>query len=236
MKSNANVVGLICSALGGVLLLPVANLIVSAFGWSIRLTHPSLYKGIIACAELYVSIKLLKMRKYLSGIQKKCLSVIAPMVMIISFISLLPGMNDYIAWTSIVVIQFSCILILHAGRQKHVFNILCNVLAIPLIVIISVFLSVGFFMVDFGYSEVVREIVSPDEKHIIEVVNIDQGALGGDTAVYVVKNPTLFVPFGHLFTLENLIYRGEWNTWDDLKIEWIDRNTAIVNGVEHRIE
>ena len=121
------------------------------------------------------------------------------------------------------------------GMQKHVFNILCNVLTVPVILFISAFLAVGVFMINFGYTEVLKEIASPDNKCYVEIAYVDQGALGGDMVVYAKKNPSNFPLAGHVFKLEKRLYIGDGST-ENMCIEWLDDSTVKVNGIEHIVK
>ncbi len=98
-----------------------------------------------------------------------------------------------------------------------------------------IFVSIGIFSL-FGnitQNTVIKTVKSPKEKHYAQVIACDQGALGGNTLVYVCESE----PF--IFKIKRLpkkIYQGEWGEFEDMKIYWKEDNCLVINSAEYEIE
>ena len=100
---------------------------------------------------------------------------------------------------------------------------------------------IGFFSLlvvffPIGQNTVVQTVESPSGKYYAEVIDSDQGALGGDTVVnvYEEKGINLF-----LFKIEKepqRVYLGEWGAFENMEIYWKDDGCIVINSVEHKIE
>ncbi len=116
-------------------------------------------------------------------------------------------------------------------RQKGIARaIVAGVLA-SLLFMFSFFM---FLVSGIGQNTVVKTVNSPTGRYTAELVDSDQGALGGDTVVYVTDN-LLSVDFG-LVTIhkqKERIYMGEWGAYKGLTLRWIDKDTLKVGGNEY---
>lgn len=109
--------------------------------------------------------------------------------------------------------------------------VLCAVLIFPTFA----FAPFMILLKDFGKVTVVKTILSPDQKHEAQLIDIDQGALGGATEIQVVKHRKnrncLF--YDEKPPME--LYSTGWGAADNLNIEWKDENTLLINGAEYPI-
>jgi hypothetical protein len=87
------------------------------------------------------------------------------------------------------------------------------------------FLSFGFFLSDFGLTEEIRTVPSPNSNYSLVVVNVNQGALGGNTLINVRRSYLGMVEW------KRRIYIGRWG--EQPNIEWVGNYEISVNG-EHR--
>lgn len=83
-----------------------------------------------------------------------------------------------------------------------------------------------------GSEEIVEKIESPSKKYYAELVNADQGALGGDTIVNVYET----VGFENfMFTVKAFpkeVYRGDWYEWENLDMYWKNDTCLCINSQE----
>lgn len=96
------------------------------------------------------------------------------------------------------------------------------------------FLAVG----DFGQRTVVETVSSTAETYYAEVVDHDQGALGGSTSVIVRKRKPVVVN-AIVFSVEKepkSIYVGGWGAYEDINIYWKNDSSLVVNSVEYNID
>ena len=108
-----------------------------------------------------------------------------------------------------------------------------SLLVSPVFVILVLML---ILMSDFGRTTVVQRIESPDERHLALLVDVDQGALGGNTDVFIEHKQNAF-DFGFFFLgKKTLIYRTGWGAFKDMELEWKDEETILINGKAFQVE
>ncbi len=110
-----------------------------------------------------------------------------------------------------------------------------NVATITLLVII-VLAVVYIFALVFGEisdSTVIKTIESPNGNYYAEVIESDQGALGGNTLVYVYKDIDIFNK--NLKIRCKKLYQGSWGEFKNMNIHWKNDECIVINSVEYKI-
>ena len=69
-----------------------------------------------------------------------------------------------------------------------------------------------------------------------EVIDSDQGALGGDTLVNVYKKGELNIFIFKIKKKPQRVYLGEWGEYKNMQIYWKNENCLIINSTEYKIE
>jgi len=99
---------------------------------------------------------------------------------------------------------------------------------IVLILFYMLVLTLGYVLsgfmafVDIGKDTVLNQTYSPDKKFRIDVIDSDQGALGGDTYVDLYKEY-----FNLVQQKIKIIYHGPYG--DKPKVKWLDNENVIIN-------
>lgn len=95
-------------------------------------------------------------------------------------------------------------------------------------------LMFGFLFFTFGqigYSQTVTTALSPEGTYRAEVIEVDQGGLGGDTLVRVCH-----VPFHWDLCLveaqrkPRTVYIGQWGEFESMTLSWQSEQTLLING------
>ncbi|MCR5809148.1 MAG: DUF5412 domain-containing protein [Clostridiales bacterium] len=112
------------------------------------------------------------------------------------------------------------------------------VLVIPcilcfLLLILSFF---GILLGSFGKTEVVRTEPSPNGRYIAEIIDDDQGALGGNTFVNVRRNINVDLGIVKLSGKLKNVWNGGYGEFNDMTLEWKDDETLLINGREYTIK
>ena len=89
---------------------------------------------------------------------------------------------------------------------------------------------------DLGENIVVQTVESPNGTYYAEVINSDQGALGGDTLVDVTENKKFDALIFTISKKSKRVYHGEWGEFEDMEIYWKNENCLVINSVEYMIE
>ena len=86
-----------------------------------------------------------------------------------------------------------------------------------------------------GEETVVKTLPSPEGTYYAEVVDSDQGAMGGATYVQV-YHPPVFSCF--LFKVEDpptVVYTGKWGEYKHMDIRWKSEDCLLIDGQEYPI-
>lgn len=102
----------------------------------------------------------------------------------------------------------------------------------------AILLCLSVFIVfagQFTEKTVVNRILSPESIRFAEIVDSDQGALGGNTVIYVKDtHKTDFLLFS--IGKSKRIYVGEWKEYENMKIYWKDENYLVINSEEYAVK
>ena len=89
---------------------------------------------------------------------------------------------------------------------------------------------------NIGCTTVVQSAVSPDGAYYAELIDDDQGALGGNTEVLVRDNWCFDGLFFNVTEQFSVIYHGKWGEFKDMTIRWKDDRCLLINEKEYPIE
>ena len=96
----------------------------------------------------------------------------------------------------------------------------------------------GFFLFLFGnigQNTVVQTVESPEGKYYAQVIDSDQGALGGDTIVYVYRNSKADTILFQIQKKPQKVYTGDWGEFKTMHIQWKNDRCLTINSVEYPI-
>lgn len=90
---------------------------------------------------------------------------------------------------------------------------------------------------DFGAVKVVKSRMSPNDLYLAEIIDSDQGALGGDTLVNVTDiSRSIDLFFGVLQKNPMRIYTGDWGEFDTMVLQWETDHILYINGERYTVE
>lgn len=82
---------------------------------------------------------------------------------------------------------------------------------------------------------VVRTVGSPSGQYYVEVIDSDQGALGGDTRVELNERVLDLGVFGILKKPRRL-YTGHYGEYMDMEIYWKDDSCVVIDSVCYSVD
>lgn len=135
---------------------------------------------------------------------------------------------------SLIPAGCSCFLIVKYGKPLAI-KIATLGLFSQILLLILFFGFIALLFGNIGQDTVVQTVESPSGKYYAQVIDSDQGALGGDTLVNVYEKKCIDV---FLFKIEKKpqnVYLGNWGEFDTMKIHWKNDNCLIINGKEYEI-
>lgn len=115
-------------------------------------------------------------------------------------------------------------------KRKIIVSLACIIFFIPICFISLLDVLFG----DFGVNKVIQVEYSPDKKYKAEVVDSDQGALGGAVFVNICNSePVIDLYFIKVSKKPRCVYSGEWGGYEGMELYWKDNHTLSVNGSEY---
>ncbi|MGH4141152.1 DUF5412 family protein [Clostridium sp.] len=125
--------------------------------------------------------------------------------------------ETFIPVTLFVIFPSLLIFPLFCSEKSHrIFKFLSNFSYILILII----LFVGLIFTD---ATLVKLVDSPNNKQMIEVYSINNGAVGGSTRVYLAEK------YCYLFKKNRLIYTGHYGEGNDV-VKWIDSNHVQIDS------
>lgn len=231
MKKAASAAGWVL--LGIFLFLPLGKALCAGLGYRLEPANGAVLAVLAALLSAgAVVLSLVSNEGQALGISRVWYALLPPLTLV-NGVFLLDG--GALAWMGVIVCVGCCgYLAIRFGRPltlQALALVLAGFLAFP----IGLF---GFFSLvlgDFGVKTVVSRIPSPDAAYYAEVVNSDQGALGGDTQVYVRWNKGYEGLLFRVYKTPRLVYCGEWGEAADMDIFWEGSGCLVINGTQYHI-
>lgn len=117
---------------------------------------------------------------------------------------------------------------------------LCKAAAIFSVVagmLVGLFVGLTTLFSNFGHTEVLKTLASPSKTFEARVIDVDQGALGGNTLVDVRDcRFSLDVGFCVIRRRDRRVYNGPWGEGKKMKIVWCGDETLIVGGHAYQLD
>lgn len=93
-----------------------------------------------------------------------------------------------------------------------------------------------FSLFPIGQTTVIQTLPSPEGTHYAELIDDDQGALGGATVVNVyTPSAKIDLFFLQISKDPQQVYYGDWGKFENMKLEWESETVLLINGAPHEI-
>lgn len=159
--------------------------------------------------------------------------------------------RDGAVWKHILLGFLAVLLIVGAAclffccRVCLPYKITCGIVSLGLLLVFVLaiaWMSFCFLLErlvgELGETTVVKELSSPNQGYVAEVVDVDLGATGGDTIVRVSgQGKEIPLLIGKMTnTVRQVVYEGEWGEFQTMEIRWKDEHTLEIDGKEYDVE
>lgn len=233
LRDNAAVKGLAKAApflLGGLfLLLPLCKIAAYGLNYTFRLNHPTAYGAGIAAAALLLAGAL-----FLPGVSVgkpgRAAASFLPFLALLHGGALFSGAGTAGAAIAAVLTAFAAAAVFLRWKARAVLMAVMGCLAVLLFVLLALLIGLRGAFSGFSQDTVIRTLLSPDGLHTAEVIDRDQGALGGNTVVAVREARPLSIGIGQFEKKPVVLYRGEWKDSETIDIAWQDNNTLQIDS------
>lgn len=234
MKRTIAVSGAILFAL--VVVLPFGTLIFSCFGYTFQLERAAAFAIVTALFSFCSAVLSIKEKEACEGGMMKVLfALLAPLSLMNAMVYMFENSSIWVGAGMFICIGCCLFLTIKHGNPLTLKITTLTVFAFMLLPIC--FLSfMALIFGNIGQNTVVQSIESPSGAYYVEVIDSDQGALGGDTLVEVYENKEIRTLVFKISRKPQRVYLGDWGEFDDMDIYWKDDSCLVINSVEYEIE
>ena len=234
MKKAIPVLG--CVLFSFVVLLPFGVILFDCFGYTFRLASYFAFGIVTALLAVGTMILCTVMKK---PIENKAVEVLFALITPFSLINTVFYLFEC-STASTAVSMFVCVccciyLAIRYGKPLAL-KITALVLSALMILPIGFFGFIALIFGDLGQITVVQSVESPTGAYYAEVVDSDQGALGGDTYVTVYENKSIDTLLFKISKEPQGVYHGDWGEFMNMEIYWKDDHCLVINSVEYTIK
>lgn len=226
---------LICLLFTLTILYPAGVIITACLGYRFELISVPAFA--IAIAALSVCMVVLDLI-FKSTIENKTIQILLAIITPLSFINAVFYIFEcpriWVIASALISAGCCCYLAVEYGKSlplKIVTLVLTTLMVLP----IGFFSFIALIWGNFGQNTVVQTVESPSGKYYAQVIDSDQGALGGDTLVDVYKKSGINLLFFKIERKPQRVYFGDWGEFKYMQIYWKDDHCLVINSVEYEI-
>ena len=88
---------------------------------------------------------------------------------------------------------------------------------------------------NIGVNTVVQTVASPEGGFYAEIIDNDQGALGGNTYVVVHEDHAINAVFFKIEKKPKYVYTGRWGEFQNMQLYWRSEDCLVINDIEYEV-
>ena len=227
---------LICLLFSLTMLYPAGVIITACFGYSFELISVSAFAIAIAVLSVCIVILDLVFKNQLESKTVQILpAIITPLSLINAVFYIFECPQIWVIASVLLSAGCCCYLTVKYGKPLTL-KVVTLVLSALMILPIGFFSFISLLFGNIGQNAVVQTVESPSGKYYAQVIDSDQGALGGDTIVQVRHKEEFNALLFKITKKPQRVYLGDWGEFETLKIYWVDDKHITINGKTYEIE
>lgn len=227
---------LMCLLFSLTILYPAGVIISACLGYSFELISVSAFAIAIAALSVWVVVLDLNCRNTLENDTIRILlAIITPLSLINAVFYIFKCPQIWVIVSVLLSAGCCCYLTVKCGKPLAL-KVVALVLSALMILPIGFFSLITLIFGNIGQNTVVQTVESPSGKYYAQVIDSDQGALGGDALVDVYKKSGINLILFKIEKKPQRVYFGEWGEYKNMQIHWKDDNCLVINSVEYKIE
>lgn len=226
---------LLCLLFALTLLFPVGALVSAFFGYTFELTSVLAVSAVIAVISVFTVIFSIISK---DKIFNKGIIILSYILFPLSFINAVICIFESGQLSVAVCVFISvvcCFFIMIRNSISKVRKIIVSVLFSLMSAFVIFFAFIVLMFGNIGQNTVIKSIDSPSGNLYAQVIDSDQGALGGDTLVDVYEKREIDTFIFKLKDKPQRVYLGEWREYESMHISWKDDKCLVINSVEYEI-
>ena len=226
---------LLCLLFTLMMLFPVGASVSACFGYTFQLTSVFAVSVVIAVISVFTVIFSIisKDKNFNKGI-----IILSYLLVPLSFINAVIYIfeSGLLSVTICVLVWAVCCFFI---TIRNITSKVRKVIVSVLFILMTAFVIFFAFMMQLfgiiGQNTVIQTIESPDKNHYAQIIDSDQGALGGDTLVIVYEKREIDTFIFKLKDKPQRVYLGEWGEFKNMQMYWKDDTCLVINSVEYEI-
>ncbi len=227
---------LMCLLFSLTILYPAGVIITACLGYSFELISISVFAVAIAVLSVCIVILDLVFKNQLeSKTVQILLAIITPLSLINAVFYIFACPQIWVIASALLSAACCCYLTVKYGKPLSL-KITALVLSALMILPIGFFSFIALIFGNIGQNTVVKTVESPNGKYYAQVIDSDQGALGGDTLVNVYEKSGINAILFKIEKKPQRVYFGDWGEFENMQIHWKDDRCLVINSVEYEIE
>lgn len=216
-------------------LLPGGKLICACFGYTFELISIPAFSVILALLSICTMVFCFCAKEPVENRTAEVLAaIISPLSMVCAVVSLFQC-NSVLTIAASFIYLACCFIITLLGGRPPVLKVIDLVLSALMIIPVGFLLFFVLLFGDFGQNTVVQTVESPNGQYYAQVIDSDQGALGGDTLVDVYRNKGIDLIILKIRKKPQRVYLGDWGEYENMEIYWKDDTCLVIDSVEYEI-
>lgn len=217
-------------------LLPLGTSISSLLGYTFQIASISAYTIAVASLSICtVAFSIITKGATENNVITVLFALLTPLSLLHAVFCLLYSRKLCVIVCTFICISCSLFLTIKHGKPlafKITTLIISALLTLPVGFVFLIVLIFG----DLGQNAVVMSVESPNGTYYAEVIDSDQGALGGDTFVDVYENKGLHAIIFTIAKKPQRIYQGDWGEFEYMAISWKNDHCLVINSVSYEIK
>ena len=227
---------LMCLLFSLTILYPAGVLITACLGYRFELISISAFAVAIAVLSVCIVILDLVFKNQLeSKTVQILLAVITPLSLINAVFYIFECSQIWVIASVLLSAGCCCFLTVKHGKPLAL-KIVALALSTLMVLPIGFFGFIALILDNLGQNTVVQTVESPSGKYYAQVIDSDQGALGGNTFVDVNEKSGINMILFKIEKKPQRVYIGDWGEFEDMQIHWKDDGCLVIDSVEYKIE
>ena len=218
------------------ILYPAGVIITACIGYNFELISVSAFAVALAALSVCVIVLDLICKTTLENkVMRILLAIITPFSLVNAVFYIFECPRIWVIASVLLSAGCCCYLAVKYGKPLPL-KIITLILSALMVLPIGFFSFIALIFGNIGQNTVVRTVESPSGEYYAQVIDSDQGALGGDTLVDVYKKSGVNLILFKIEKKPQRVYFGDWGEFNNMKIHWKDNNCLVINSVEYEIE
>ncbi len=227
---------LTCLLFSLTIIYPACVIIAACFGYSFELTGVSAFTIAIATLSACIVVPDLIYKNALENNAIGSLSVIVTPLSLINAVFYISECPKIWVIASVFLSAGCCFYLTVKYGKPLTLKVVALVLSALMISPIGYFSFIALVFGNISQNTVVQTVGSPSGKYYAQVIDSDQGALGGDTRVNVYQDHGTDMLLFKIKKKPQEVYFGDWGEFKSMQIYWKDDGCLVINSVEYEIE